>query len=202
MPILWKPCFICGQDYWVSGLCQLSNVLKNMFQKLDLFASSGERTGGTYSVESVRKNDLQSLELKSYQVLSKEDNIYLWQNLKSGESINIVILTQVSSDLRPALSNEPKRVGAACHFMWAWTDDWIYSTHVDTAHGVTLQYSSLLHMHMHIDTHTRTHARTLVSTVTSSLQLLDSSFQRQTSPFLWVPEMSPAPATEPQQCSN
>jgi hypothetical protein len=36
---------------------------------------------------------------------------------------------------------------------------------------------------------------TLVPTITSSLQLLDSGFQRQTFPFLWVLELSPAPAT-------
>jgi hypothetical protein len=34
---------------------------------------------------------------------------------------------------------------------------------------------------------------TLVTTVTFSLPLLGSSFQRQTFPFLWVPEDSPAP---------
>jgi hypothetical protein len=36
------------QNYWVSGLCPLSGIvtLKNvMFQKLDLFPSSGEEKG-------------------------------------------------------------------------------------------------------------------------------------------------------------
>jgi hypothetical protein len=43
-------------DYWVFGLCPLSGILKNMFQKLDLFLSSGEGVGDTYSVGSIRKS--------------------------------------------------------------------------------------------------------------------------------------------------
>jgi hypothetical protein len=48
------------QDYWVFGLCPLSDILKTQknttFQKLDLFPSSGEGTGDTYSVGPVRKS--------------------------------------------------------------------------------------------------------------------------------------------------
>jgi hypothetical protein len=36
---------------------------------------------------------------------------------------------------------------------------------------------------------------TLLSTVTFSLPLLGSGFQRRTSPFFWVRELSPAAAT-------
>jgi hypothetical protein len=53
---------------------------------------------------------------------------------------------------------------------------------------------------------------TPISTVTTSLPLLGGSFQRWTSPFLWVPELSPVSATsfsqqqltttEPMQFSN
>jgi hypothetical protein len=42
------------QDYWVFGLCPSSRILKTQknttFQELDLFPSSGEGTGATYSV--------------------------------------------------------------------------------------------------------------------------------------------------------
>jgi hypothetical protein len=50
----------------------------------------------------------------------------------------------------------------------------------DTARDYTLKF-------------TITH--TIVFTVTSSLPLLGSGFQRQTFPFLWVLEVSPALAT-------
>jgi hypothetical protein len=43
-------------DYRVFGLCPLSGILKNMFQKLDLLPSSGERVEGIYSDGSVRKS--------------------------------------------------------------------------------------------------------------------------------------------------
>jgi hypothetical protein len=48
------------QDYWVFGLCPSSSILKTQknttFRKLDLFPSSGEGTGDTYSVGPVRKS--------------------------------------------------------------------------------------------------------------------------------------------------
>jgi hypothetical protein len=41
--------------YWVFGLCPSSGILKiKIFQKLDLFPSSGEEMGDTYSTISVR----------------------------------------------------------------------------------------------------------------------------------------------------
>jgi hypothetical protein len=43
---------------WITeffGLCPSSSILKNTFQKLDLFLSSGERVGGTYCVGLVRR---------------------------------------------------------------------------------------------------------------------------------------------------
>jgi hypothetical protein len=44
-------------DYWVFGLCPSFGILKNTtFQKLDLFPSSAEEVGDTYSVGSVRKS--------------------------------------------------------------------------------------------------------------------------------------------------
>jgi hypothetical protein len=49
------------QDYWVPELCPSSGILKNTaFRKLDLFPSSGEGVGDTYSVGSVRNPDLSS----------------------------------------------------------------------------------------------------------------------------------------------
>jgi hypothetical protein len=70
-----------------------------------------------------------------------------------------------------------------------------FIAHFDTAHDYTLLF-------------TITH--TLVSTVTSWMPLLDSSFERRTLSFLWVPERSPVSdtrfynskkltTTEPQQ---
>jgi hypothetical protein len=45
------------RDYWVVGLCPLSGILKNTtFRKLDLFPSSIEGVGESYSVGSVRKS--------------------------------------------------------------------------------------------------------------------------------------------------
>jgi hypothetical protein len=45
------------RDYWVSELCPSSSILKNTtFWKLDLFLSSGEGVGDTYSVGSTRKS--------------------------------------------------------------------------------------------------------------------------------------------------
>jgi hypothetical protein len=46
------------QDYWVFGLFPSSGILENtMFQKLDLFPSSGEGGGeDTYSVGPLRKS--------------------------------------------------------------------------------------------------------------------------------------------------
>jgi hypothetical protein len=45
------------QDYWISGLHPSPSILKNtMFWKMDLYPSSGERVGHTYSVGSVRKS--------------------------------------------------------------------------------------------------------------------------------------------------
>jgi hypothetical protein len=45
------------QDYWVFGRCPSSGIHKNRinttFQKQDLFQSSGEGTGDTYSVGPV-----------------------------------------------------------------------------------------------------------------------------------------------------
>jgi hypothetical protein len=44
------------RGYWVFGLCSLSGILKiTAFRKLDLFPSSGEGVGHTYSVGSPRK---------------------------------------------------------------------------------------------------------------------------------------------------
>jgi hypothetical protein len=44
------------QDYWVSGLCPSFNIPKSTtFFKLHLYASSGERVGGTYYVKSISK---------------------------------------------------------------------------------------------------------------------------------------------------
>jgi hypothetical protein len=45
-------------DYWVFGICPSSSIPKHtkkntMFRKLDLFPSSGEGVGDTYSVGSV-----------------------------------------------------------------------------------------------------------------------------------------------------
>jgi hypothetical protein len=80
-----------------------------------------------------------------------------------------------------------------------WSDDSIYCTLWYTTRDYTLQV-------------TVTHTHTLMSTVTSSLLLLGSGFQQRTSPFFWVPELSPASATnfsqqrlttsEPQQLSD
>jgi hypothetical protein len=48
------------QDYWVFGLCPSSGILKTQknttFRKMDLFPSSGEGTGDTYSVGPLRKS--------------------------------------------------------------------------------------------------------------------------------------------------
>jgi hypothetical protein len=48
------------QDYWVFGLCPSSGILKKQknttFRKLDLFPSSGEGAGDTYSVGPIRKS--------------------------------------------------------------------------------------------------------------------------------------------------
>jgi hypothetical protein len=44
-------------DYWVFGLCPLSRILINTtFQKWDLFPSSREVMGDTYSVGSAKKS--------------------------------------------------------------------------------------------------------------------------------------------------
>lgn len=44
------------RDYWVFGLCTLSGILRStIFWKLDLFPTSGESVGGTYSFWSIRK---------------------------------------------------------------------------------------------------------------------------------------------------
>jgi hypothetical protein len=46
-------------DYWVLGLSPSSDILRNKtFWKLDLFLSSGEGVGDTYSSGSVEKNNL------------------------------------------------------------------------------------------------------------------------------------------------
>jgi hypothetical protein len=46
-----------SQDYWVFGLCPLSDIRKNtMFWELDPFPSSGEGLGDTYSVGSIKKS--------------------------------------------------------------------------------------------------------------------------------------------------
>jgi hypothetical protein len=45
------------QDNWVFGLFPSSGILKNaVFLKLDLFPSSGEEVGDTYSVGSLIKS--------------------------------------------------------------------------------------------------------------------------------------------------
>jgi hypothetical protein len=47
------------QNYWFARLCPVPQlqILENItFQKLDLFLSSGEESGGTYSVGSIRAN--------------------------------------------------------------------------------------------------------------------------------------------------
>jgi hypothetical protein len=44
-------------DYWVFGLCPISGILNTTFLKLDLFLSSGEGVGDTYSVGSIRKSN-------------------------------------------------------------------------------------------------------------------------------------------------
>jgi hypothetical protein len=48
------------QDYWVFELCPSSGIPKKQknttFQKLDLFLSSGEGSGDTYSVGPLRKS--------------------------------------------------------------------------------------------------------------------------------------------------
>jgi hypothetical protein len=50
-------------DYWFLGLRPLAGTLKNtLFRKLDLFPSSGEGVGATYSVGSVRKSGPQPLD--------------------------------------------------------------------------------------------------------------------------------------------
>jgi hypothetical protein len=54
-----------AQDYWVFGLCPSSGILKTQknttFRKLDLFPSSGEGTGDTYSVGPVTPNNRLSM---------------------------------------------------------------------------------------------------------------------------------------------
>jgi hypothetical protein len=46
-----------SQGYWVSGLCPLPGILKNTaFWKLDLFPSSDEGVGDTYSVAYATKS--------------------------------------------------------------------------------------------------------------------------------------------------
>jgi hypothetical protein len=45
------------RNYCVFGFCQSSGILKNtMYPKLDLFLSSGEGVGDTYSLGSLRKS--------------------------------------------------------------------------------------------------------------------------------------------------
>jgi hypothetical protein len=60
---IWQ--LIVIQDYWVFGLCPSSGILKTQknttFRRLDLFPSSGEGTGDTYSVGPIRKIWSQSL---------------------------------------------------------------------------------------------------------------------------------------------
>jgi hypothetical protein len=52
-------------DYWVFGFYPSSGVIKNTtFLKMDLFSSSGEGMGDTYSTGSCRKNSLPSLNLR------------------------------------------------------------------------------------------------------------------------------------------
>jgi hypothetical protein len=50
--------------YWVSGLCPSCGIIKNInnatVRKLDLFPSSGEEVGDTYSVGFVRKSQAQN----------------------------------------------------------------------------------------------------------------------------------------------
>jgi hypothetical protein len=50
------------QGYYVSELCPPSGILNKIFWKLDLFSSSGERVGDSYSVESIKKSQPQSLD--------------------------------------------------------------------------------------------------------------------------------------------
>jgi hypothetical protein len=45
------------RDYWVFGICPSSGIIKNTtFRKLNLFSSSGEGVGCTYSVGLVRES--------------------------------------------------------------------------------------------------------------------------------------------------
>jgi hypothetical protein len=53
------------KDYWVLGPCQSSGVRNNtLFQKIDLFASFGERVGSVCFVGSSRKLTLFSVKVK------------------------------------------------------------------------------------------------------------------------------------------
>jgi hypothetical protein len=63
------------QDCWVFGLGPTVGVLKNlMFRKLDLFPSSGEGVGDTYSVGSVKKTNSNHWRLSLRLSLSKLPN--------------------------------------------------------------------------------------------------------------------------------
>jgi hypothetical protein len=67
------------REYWVFGLCPPSDILKKTsFRKLDLFPSSGEGMGDTYSVGFVRKSwYLPLLHLRTETDLVSETLCYL-----------------------------------------------------------------------------------------------------------------------------
>jgi hypothetical protein len=76
------------QNYWGSGICPLSRILKlgeDMFRIMDLFRSSGEGKIDIYSVGSFRKCYPQSLDVVS----SSFHNSSRWTKPRTSIILNI-----------------------------------------------------------------------------------------------------------------